>query len=385
MRSIRACNEPALSGTHTRKLAHKRNSLPPDLSMTRSVRRGTPVMLRQLSAAAFVQALAVPIVASFLLLFAAPAKAQDSTATVNVEQVQVRSAPSISAPVVATLIRGVKVTIKGRDNSWTIVESSGVRGYVRTAQLGDAVAAAGTGAPATSSSTTASSGRNVAVPPLSVPPQSVPAAVAEVATKEPTPSAGHSKHSAFSIEASGAQQLVTSKDDGDSSSEPDKATLGFETQARFSVGNQFSVGAGFVRTSRSEKELVSGLSANATLTWSGPFVEPRLLIPVGKLDLMILGRVGLLNAEVKATASEPGGSATFSAKQNGMQYAGGVGLMLHMAPHISLVVAGQLGSVRISSSTVTMKATGQPTEVLKDSTKETGTLRVLKAGIAFGF
>jgi len=331
-------------------------------------------MLRRLSAAGFAQASIVPIVASFMLLGAAPAMAQDSTATVIVQQVQVRSAPSISATAVATLIRGVKVTIKGREDAWTIVEFSGVRGYVRTVQLGEAVSASGaTGAPAASSSTIA---------PAS---PSVPAAAVEGPAREPTPRSGHPKHAAFSIEAAGAQQLVTPKDDESSSSEPDKATLGFEAQARLRLGTKLSLGAGFIRTSRSENEPIDGMAADGTITWSGPFVEPRLLIPVGKLDLMILGRIGLLNADVKAPASSAGTSATVSAKQEGMQYSGGVGLLVHVSRRVALVVAAQLGTVRSSSSTVTFTATGQPTEVVKDSTKQSGTLRVLRAGLAFGF
>ncbi|MCU0649674.1 MAG: SH3 domain-containing protein [Gemmatimonadaceae bacterium] len=340
--------------------------------------------------------LALGVLCAVLLAGAsAELKAQDSTAVVTTTDVRLRRAPSISATILETLPKDATVVIRRRDGAWAEVEFLGNTGWVRAAQL----RVTGPASPRTSSapaggSPPPSSARTPErEPPRPAPPRDDESRPAVSRTRATSETDGFASRPRVSIEASGLQRAF-GVEPGGTNDQPavnafGTAGFGFDVQGRIRFG-ALSLGGGFLRSSHELAQFVDGNPINAT--WSGPFGEMRLQVPLGRrLDVFLTGRGGLASGQVQGESTDPTTSARllYAADVTGWHAAGGGGVGVRLTPNISLVASGLYGLIRSteSESDITLQtADGQEVRTTaRDETERRGRLRTIRVGLALGF
>jgi hypothetical protein len=311
------------------------------------------------------------------------ARAQDSTATVTADGARLREAADINARIVATIPRGTAVTIKRRVGAWSEIEQGGRRGFMRSSLLGPATAVAGGPAPAPAPVTRA------AEPAAAPPTRTEPAAAA------PEPSVGEAPATArprFSIEVGAFQQsfgeATTSGTDQEevTDDEPIGSGIGFDGQLRLRFG-ALSLGAGYQRSTHDEVRREDGGELTGSFTWAGPFVEPRIELPLGSAaSLFIGGRAARITGDFDGAAAVAGQQATFTSSTTGWFFAGGGGLSIHLSRRLALIGSGMIGQVRTTGITGSFSLPGVGEQTLDDSAyRSRARVMQFRGGLAIGF
>lgn len=252
------------------------------------------------------------------------ADAQDSVAVVIANDARLRTEASISAATVTSLARGSRVLVTMSGPTWSFVEFGDRRGYIRTVQL----------------EMVRSPERRVDVA------ESLPR---EAPLPSPQVSAPALGGWTVRVEVSGVQRTTgeagafgsadLSQDAGVRFGENG---VGFDGQVRLS-GRTLSVGIGYHRSTHGAAQL--GTASLQRVTWSGPFVEPRLSYALNKgNDLFATTRVQWHHAQFSA----PPDSATavrFGRTARGRTISLGAGLVHNLTPTFALVAAGSVGVI----------------------------------------
>jgi hypothetical protein len=336
------------------------------------------------------------LVGAIVTAWSARLEAQDSTAVVTTADVRLRRSPSISAAILETLPKDATVVIRRRDGAWAEVEFLGTTGWVRSAQLRV------TG-PAAARTPPAPSGAPARTPPAREPerePIRTPPPRGEEPRPAPTRSSdassgrdGFANRPRISLEASGLQRAFGVEPSGAAGQSSvnafGTAGFGFDVQGRVRFG-ALSLGGGFLRSSHELAEFVDGSPISAT--WSGPFGEMRLQLPLGRrLDVFLSGRGGLATGAVSGQRTDPVANSelVYTAEISGWHAAGGGGLAIRLTPNVSLVAAGLYGLIRSTESeadiTVRFEDGQEVRTSSRDETERRGRLRTIRVGLALGF
>ena len=348
------------------------------------------------------RSVATATVCIFVLALAFPrgVSAQDSIAVVLADQAQMRDEPSINGVVRAVLVRGDTVKVRRRDGYWVFVSFATREGFIRLAQLSDLFVQGGAPAAPKPEPTPSPVPVPVAVPVPTTPtpaPSTLSTTVPAVAptTPRPTPPPPRAPESrvrpTMRVEVGMLQQrLVPPAPSAEQASTTADARwtedanngIGFDAQLRARAGI-YSLGAGYVRTSHSQK------GTDYSITWSGPFVEPRIDLPLSKsLELMLGARAGLLAGSSKGGIPAAGADTRSEVVLRARQITGVFGLRLHLSNRVGIDLEGGYGTLPIRKAETRVISTGAGERVERRTTvslDRSGTVRLLRAGLSIGF
>lgn len=149
-----------------------------------------------------------------------------------------------------------------------------------------------------------------------------------------------------------------------------KNGVGFEAQVRYTP-SAFSLGAGYQRSSHG-LDVEGGESE--TITLSGPFLEPRYVIDIGRSDLApyLAARLALLTQQLDIEE--------ITAKATGTQMNLGGGVLVRLSPRMNLDLGLTYGVIGFGDIEIT---DGTTTVTLPDSDAD-GKNLVLRVGVTFG-